>query len=44
MAYTIDQFGELIKSKYPDYKDINNNDLVNKIIEKYPDYKDQVDI
>ena len=44
MAYTIDQFGELIKSKYPDYKDINNNDLVNKILEKYPDYKEQVDM
>lgn len=40
---TVDQFAEKIKSKYPEYKDIDNYDLTEKIIAKYPVYKDMVD-
>ena len=40
---TVDQFAEKIKSKYPEYKDIDNYDLTEKIIAKYPAYKDMVD-
>jgi translation elongation factor EF-1beta len=39
---TREQFAEKIKSKYPEYKDVDNNELVDRIIKKYPDYKDQV--
>ncbi len=37
-------FATRIKARYPQYKDIEDTLLVNKIIEKYPEYKEQVDI
>lgn len=40
---TIEQFAARIKAKYPDYKDVNDTDLVNRIISKHPEYKDSVD-
>lgn len=40
----IPQFAKRIKQKYPQYKDVEDTLLVNKIIEKYPEYKDQVDL
>lgn len=39
---SLDQFGQKIKDKYPQYKNVSNTDLANKIIEKYPQYKDQI--
>jgi hypothetical protein len=40
---TIPQFAKRIKSKYPEYNDMNDTDLVTSIINKYPEYKDMVD-
>lgn len=40
---TIEQFAARIKAKYPDYKDVNDTDLVNRIITRHPEYKDSVD-
>ncbi len=39
---SIDEFAETVKSKYPEYKDIDNATLAAKVIEKYPEYKDKV--
>lgn len=36
------EFSSRIKAKYPDYKDVDDLTLAQKMIEKYPDYKDQV--
>lgn len=35
-------FAERIKSKYPQYKDIDDTQLTQKILVKYPQYKDMV--
>ena len=32
------EFAERIKTKYPQYKDIDNKELAQKIIAKYPQY------
>ncbi|HLW32237.1 MAG TPA: hypothetical protein VKX40_08235, partial [Aequorivita sp.] len=37
------QFAQKVKSKYPQYQNIKDDELVNKMIEKYPSYKDQID-
>lgn len=37
------EFARLIKEKYPDYKDVPDDELVKLIIAKYPEYKDQID-
>lgn len=39
---SIQDFAAKIKAKYPDYKDINDTLLTQKIITKYPEYKDMV--
>lgn len=39
----IPKFAARIKQKYPQYKDVEDTLLVEKIIQKYPEYKDQVD-
>lgn len=39
---TIEQFGQTIKQKYPQYKDIPDAELGQKMITKYPQYKDMV--
>ncbi len=36
------KFAEKIKSKYPEYKDLDNKELAQKVIAKYPVYKEQV--
>lgn len=36
------EFAERIKSKYPEYKDMDNKELSKRIITKYPEYKEQV--
>src|SRR5210317_897891 len=39
---TRDQLAKKIKSKYPQYNDMDNDLLVDKILQKYPAYKDQL--
>jgi hypothetical protein len=35
---TLEQFGQKIKSKYPEYADLSNADLATKVLAKYPQY------
>ena len=42
MAWTVDEFANKIKLKYPDYADMDNQTLTDKMLAKYPDYKDDV--
>ena len=39
---SLDQFGATIKAKHPEYADIPNADLAQKVLDKYPQYKDMV--
>lgn len=39
---SIQDFAAKIKAKYPDYKDINDTLLTQRIVDKYPEYKDMV--
>jgi len=32
--YTLEEFGQMIKSKYPDYEDLDNLELANRMLEK----------
>lgn len=38
------EFSAKIKSKYPQYKDLDDRELAEKVIAKYPEYKNQVTI
>ena len=40
--YTVDEFAEKIKGKYPEYKDVDNAELVDKIVAKYPEYEGSI--
>lgn len=40
----VSEFAAKVKVKYPEYKDLADDVLVDKIIAKYPQYKTQVDI
>lgn len=42
MPETLQQFGDRIKNKYPDYSDMDSVELANKMLTKYPEYKEQV--
>ncbi|MFZ3074069.1 MAG: hypothetical protein WA093_03000 [Minisyncoccales bacterium] len=44
MAMTIDQFGQAIKRKYPQYRDIPDAELGKKMLAKYPQYSDMVGV
>ena len=44
MAENVTQFAARIKSKYPDYADVPDRELVERIVSKYPDYASQVDM
>lgn len=37
------EFAETVKTKYPEYKDVDNKMLAEKIVAKYPEYKDAVE-
>lgn len=37
-----EQFAQKIKSKYPQYANVDNVTLVNKIVEQYPDYQNKI--
>ena len=41
---TIEQFGQSIKAKHPQYKDMDDAVLGQKILDKYPQYSDMVDL
>lgn len=41
---TVQEFSASIKAKYPQYKDIDDFELAQKIVSKYPQYKDVVDL
>ena len=41
-TYTVDEFAKMVKDKYPDYADVDNNVLVDKMVNKYPQYKDSI--
>ena len=41
---SVTQFAARIKSKYPDYSDIPDAELVSRIIDKHPEYKEAVDL
>ena len=43
MALTYQQFGAKIKSKYPEYNDMDDGTLGKKMLEKYPQYQDMVE-
>jgi len=36
------EFAQKIKTKYPDYKDIDDNELTDKMLAKYPEYKTSI--
>lgn len=42
--FSVDQFAQMIKTKYPEYKKIDNRILVEKVIAKYPIYQESVDL
>lgn len=42
MVYTTDEFAQKIKSKYPEYANVDNNTLATKMVDKYPEYRDQI--
>lgn len=39
---TIEEFGQTIKKKYPQYQNIDDKELATKMLEKYPQYRDRV--
>ena len=42
-VYSVDAFAAGIKSNHPEYAEIDNQELVGKMLEKYPQYRSQVD-
>lgn len=44
MAITLEQFGQRIKEKYPEYQNIDDKELGKKVLDKYPVYKSQVQV
>lgn len=40
--YTLEEFAQAIKSKYPEYQGVDNLELANKFLEKYPVYQDSI--
>lgn len=40
---TVEELGQSVKAKYPQYQNVPDVDLANKIIEKYPVYKNKID-
>jgi hypothetical protein len=39
---TPQEFSQKVKSKYPEYKDVDDIVLAKKMVEKYPEYANQV--
>jgi hypothetical protein len=38
----LQEFGQTVKQKYPQYKDVSDEELGAKVLEKYPQYRDRV--
>ena len=36
------EFAKTVKSKYPQYKDVDDLELAQKMVEKFPEYKSKV--
>src|SRR3990167_10057191 len=41
---SLSEFSKRIKAKHPEYQDIDDDELVSKIVQKYPEYKSQLEI
>lgn len=41
---SLSQFGQKIKTKYPQYNSLSDEDLGTKVLQKYPEYADSVDL
>ena len=41
--YSVEAFAAGIKKNYPEYKDVEDQELVGQMLEKYPQFKDKVD-
>jgi hypothetical protein len=41
-TYSLEEFGQRIKKKYPQYSGMSDTDVANKVIEKYPQYKSSI--
>lgn len=41
-TYSLEQFGQKIKEKYPEYGDVDNKELGQRMLEKYPEYNDRI--
>jgi hypothetical protein len=39
---TLEQFGQKVKAKYPQYASFSDTDIANKVIAKYPQYKSAI--
>lgn len=39
---SLEQFGQTIKAKHPEYGDMSDADVANRVLAKYPQYKDMV--
>ena len=37
--YTLEEFGQRIKAKYPQYANLSDTDIANKVLAKYPQYR-----
>jgi len=42
MTQTIEQFGQTVKAKHPEYSDMSDADVGTKVLAKYPQYNDMV--
>lgn len=40
---TVKEFGDSVKTKYPEYKDYDSEEIGRKMLAKYPEYSDKVD-
>ena len=40
--YSVTEFAARIKEKYPSYADMDDQELVDKIVAKYPQYGEQI--
>jgi hypothetical protein len=39
---SLEQFGQSVKAKHPEYADMSDADVANKVLAKYPQYRDMV--
>lgn len=44
MALSVKDFAATVKAKYPEYQNVDDNVLAQKVLDKYPEYKDKVDM